>query len=223
MEGCRSACRGRLSTETNRRNRQPGRSSDFRALERATKLARTYSPRLLDRPSVNDVLRLSFPVTAAGPFRNFTGFPILPAATSSRTPSAISIDNTARRCGQALFLRFVARQNRRHQPHSGDMGVAGEYPRIRSSHSRSAAIPPNHLFSFFPCHCALMERGETVTTGLSPCENASGIFTRRSAAPGGHAPRIIDPYRLLRWRGGSARDLDSWSPSSCAALCRQTW
>ena len=32
-------------------------------------------------------VRLSFPVTAAGPFRLLTGFPILPTAPSGRTPA----------------------------------------------------------------------------------------------------------------------------------------
>ena len=37
-------------------------------------------------------MQRSFPVTAAGPFRFFTGFPILPTATSSRTPATNPTD-----------------------------------------------------------------------------------------------------------------------------------
>ena len=50
-----------------------------------------YSPRLLDPMGGSMALvRLSFPVTAAGPFRFLTGFPILSIAPSDRTPATVS-------------------------------------------------------------------------------------------------------------------------------------
>lgn len=72
---------------------QPGRSSDSRALRR--NLAReisdgTYWLRLLGPLGPMTTVQRSFPVTAAGPFRLLTGFPILPAAPSSRTPVTTS-------------------------------------------------------------------------------------------------------------------------------------
>jgi hypothetical protein len=61
--------------------------------------ARTYWPRLLGRTSRPMTSAASFPVTATGSFRIRTGFPILPAATSSRTPAtAVSCTQVARRC-----------------------------------------------------------------------------------------------------------------------------
>jgi hypothetical protein len=52
-----------------------------------------YSPHLLARGrpffeaiADNGVLRLSFPVTVAGLFRNCTGFPILPGASDAGPP-----------------------------------------------------------------------------------------------------------------------------------------
>ena len=50
----------------------------------------TATSRSIHRPMT--IVRRSFPVTAAGPFRFFTGFPILPTATSSRTPATALID-----------------------------------------------------------------------------------------------------------------------------------
>lgn len=61
----------------------------------------TYSPRLLGRGRDQWRLGLSFPVTAAGPFRIYTGFPILPPTTGRRTPVTNQDYETTRpRCQQ---------------------------------------------------------------------------------------------------------------------------
>lgn len=68
-------------------------------------LVRTYSPRLLARSNwAMAKLRLSFPITVAGLFRTFTGFPILPAAPSGQPPV------TTDRCTppRSVMSRFFA-------------------------------------------------------------------------------------------------------------------
>jgi len=95
-------------------------------------------------------LRRSFPVTAAGPFRLRTGFPILPTATSSRTPATV----------QYLFITHPSSLSSKH--------VGGTKRRVRATIDATDPAPLAATSASPPILSRTRPRGVRGSLGADP-------------------------------------------------------